>query len=636
MASPNNFFERQEKARGATRRLVFLFGLGVVGMVLACNAAAVLALAATSYYPSIPEALNDSWFWEQNWLVLAGVSAGVVGLVCVGSLFKSATLAGSGGGAVARSMGGTLVDPSTRDPLKRRLVNVVEEMAIASGMPVPEIYVMDQEPGINAFAAGSKPTNAAVAVTRGCLETLNRDELQGVIAHEFSHVANNDVKINTRIIGWLFGILMVAYLGQLLFRGGALIGSSGRRSREAGSIAIALFAAGLTFIVVGYIGLFFGRLIKASISRHRERLADASAVQYTRSADGIANALKKIGGYQHGSKFVNKNPENVSHMLFGAGSSSFKFQWFATHPPIEERIGLLDPDFTGEIATPNPTHQPHIEAGAQAAGFTGQSAGQNDLSELANQAGQVGRESLDHAHDVHGSLPESLLVAAHQANTSAALILALLIDADATDLVYQQLNDVKHHFGGQFSREVHELAQQATSASHEQKLPLLLIAIPSLRQLPSETQQALIDTSLKLIHADGKVDLFEFCLFELLSHHLLNQSAKMNRDDAIATLLSTLAFIEHTGEEQAQAFAAGAQHAFKTAPAYTAPQQWMTDLHHAMPRLAKLSPKDKQQVIAGVLAVIQFDGVISNQEAELLRLICGIMDVPMPYLSDSP
>lgn len=610
MAKTQSFFERQEKARSATRRLVFLFCLGVLGMVLACNAAAILALALTSYHHTILDALKDPWFWQQNWLVLAAISGFVVGLVVLGSLFKTVSLSGGGGGAVARNMGGSLVDPSTTDPLKRRLVNVVEEMAIASGMPVPEIYVMDNEPGINAFAAGTEPANAAVAVTRGCLETLSREELQGVIAHEFSHIANNDVKINTRIIGWLFGILMVAYFGQLLIRGAALAG----RSRKAGQIALAFLAAGITMIIIGYIGLFFGRLIKAGISRHRERLADASAVQYTRSADGIANALKKIGGYEHGSNIVNSNPENVSHMLFGSGSSSFKFNWFATHPPIEERIGLLDSEFDGDM-------RPAL------------SQSNLDSEAVAGFAGQMDAQAIDAAATVHSGLPEALLNAAHQPTGGAKLLLSLLMDQQDALVAEQQLADIKHFFGNQYTEEVKQLTGQAAALDQQQKLPLLLIAVPTLRQQPKETQQALIDCALKLIHADGQVDLFEFCLFELLSHYLIEQSPKVNRDQAITALLSALAFLEHQGDEQAQAFAVGAKEAFRNPPTYAAPAAWMNDLHQAMPRLAKLSPNDKKQTITAVLAVIQFDGVISDTEAELLRLICGIMDVPMPPLS---
>ncbi len=237
-------------------------------------------------------------------------------------------------------MGGTLVPADVQDPLRRRLRNVVEEMAIASGVPVPEIYVLEEESGINAFAAGFTPSDAAVAVTRGTLELLDRDELQGVIAHEFSHILNGDMRLNIRLMGVLFGIMVLGLIGRLIVRGGhhtSIISS--RRDRGA-PVALVI---GLGLMVVGGIGVFFARVIKAGISRQREYLADASAVQFTRQSSGIANALKKIGGYSEGSLIKSADPEEVSHMLFGTGARFCSL--FATHPPLVARIQALDPSF---------------------------------------------------------------------------------------------------------------------------------------------------------------------------------------------------------------------------------------------------------------------------------------------------
>ena len=213
-------------------------------------------------------------------------------------------------------------------------------MAIASGMPVPDIYVLEQESGINAFAAGYTPGDAAIAVTRGTLELLDREELQGVIGHEFSHILNGDMRLNIRLMGVLFGIMVLGLIGRMILRSGhhASIVSS-RRGRGAPAVLI----IGLGLAILGGIGVFVARAIKASISRQREFLADASAVQFTRQTDGLASALKKIGGYEEGSHLQAADPEEVSHMLFGTGSRLSGM--FATHPPLTERIQALDPHF---------------------------------------------------------------------------------------------------------------------------------------------------------------------------------------------------------------------------------------------------------------------------------------------------
>ncbi|MDE2360235.1 MAG: M48 family metallopeptidase, partial [Betaproteobacteria bacterium] len=330
-----DFFAHQENARRHTRRMVVLFVLAVTAIVIAIDAAVVIAFGLLQQRTDGSTALPVG--------TLVGVSLAVVAVIALASLFRMASLR-DGGGAVARGLGATLVPPDTADPALRRLRNVIEEIAIASGVPVPEIYVLEHEPGINAFAAGFSPADAAVCVTQGCLERLNRDELQGVIAHEFSHVLNGDMRINIRLMGLVFGILVLSVIGRQILNagywGGIGIGSSrGRRDNNGG----ALVFVGIALLVVGGIGVFFGRLIKASVSRSREALADASAVQYTRQTSGIAGALKKIGALEAGSALTETHGEEVSHMLFGeAGGYS---ALFATHPPLLDRIRTLEPGF---------------------------------------------------------------------------------------------------------------------------------------------------------------------------------------------------------------------------------------------------------------------------------------------------
>ena len=324
-----NFFEHQARARRQTRWLIFLFILAVLAIMISVDLVLLIAYGMTN---AEQESMN--FFTAEglaaNASLLAGGAFGSLSIIGIASLFRSAGLR-SGGGKVARELGGTLVESDTRDPRRRRLRNVVEEIALASGVPVPEIYVLEQESGINAFAAGYSPDDAVVAVTRGTLEKLNRDELQGVIAHEFSHILNGDMRLNIRLMGALFGILMLALIGRRI-----LIHSHfARGSRDKNGAPIILIAIGV--MIIGYVGMFFGRWIKSAISRQREYLADSSAVQFTRNPDGIGGALKKIAVYSDGS-YLDADTEEIGHMLFGSGS---KMMMFSTHPPTDERVKRL-------------------------------------------------------------------------------------------------------------------------------------------------------------------------------------------------------------------------------------------------------------------------------------------------------
>ena len=328
-----NFFEHQELARRNSQRLIVLFVLAVIAIVIAVN------LAATFVYHVFVLPAGARWMSSQlpNGFYFTNTVV-VLGLILGGTWLEMNRLK-AGGAAVAQMIGAREVDTSTRDLLDRRLVNVVEEMAIASGVAVPRVFVMDNETAINAFAAGHSVNDAIVAVTRGTLTRLSRDELQGVIAHEFSHILNGDMKLNLRLIGVLYGLLIVALAGRFLLEIG---GRSRGGSRSSGSAIAVLFAAGLALWILGYIGVFFGRLIKAGVSRQREFLADASAVQFTRNPDGIGGALRKIAGLSEqtglGTRIDHPQAESLSHLFLGAARPSFVRGLFATHPPLDDRV----------------------------------------------------------------------------------------------------------------------------------------------------------------------------------------------------------------------------------------------------------------------------------------------------------
>src|SRR6188508_1323556 len=416
-----DFFARQEAARRTTRWLLVAFLISVVLVVLAIDAVVVLLFGAAE-----PDASPTA--------AVLGTSVVVLAIICGASLFKTLSLR-AGGGAVARSLGGTRIERATSDLALKRLHNVVEEMAIASGVTMPEVYVLENEDGSNAFAAGNSPADAAVAVTRGAATLLTRDELQGVVAHEFSHVLNGDMRLNLRLLGWTFGLLVIAIVARIVLQSSPRSSSRDRRDG-----AGALMLAALAVMVLGYIGVFFGRLLQAAVSRHRERLADASAVQFTRDPAGLTGALLKIAGVSAGSKLATPEAEQVAHMLFASGLSRV----FATHPSIEERLKELNPSFRAselpalaaaaardaqrqrqqDAATVMPPAQ---ETRPLVTGVAPVAALASEAAAIAAQAGTIANEQVRYAERVRASIPEPLRDFVDSADHARALTLAVLV-----------------------------------------------------------------------------------------------------------------------------------------------------------------------------------------------------------------
>ena len=640
-----NFFERQRQVRSQSGRLVLLFALAVLGILLAVNAAVVLALRFTSQ-EQVAEAGGVLALVAQRPGLLVGVSLLTLAVIGLSSLGKMASLR-SGGGKVARELGGVPVPEDTRDPHLRRLRNVVEEIAIAASVPVPEVYVLDGEEGINAFAAGWSPSDAAVAVTRGALERLNRDELQGVIAHEFSHILNGDMRLNIRLMGVLFGILVLGIIGQRV-----LIYGRGGRGKDGSAVLLVALAV----MIVGYVGVFFGRMIKAGISRQREYLADASAVQFTRQTTGLAGALKKIAGAPSGSRLAAAEAEEVSHMLFGDGVGYSAL--FATHPPLAARIRALDPQFdpaqlpalAQRHAAAPPDGLEEDRAMGLAEGMPG-TALPASASEIALVPGRVRDQVAEPGHDdyrragalVKAIAPE-LRAAAASHEGSVALVLGLLLDP-RTEVRMAQRRAIEASLGPAAAGHA-ESAAEATRGLHPLlRLPLLDLAFPVLRRRPRAELERLVGCVQALVHADGRVGLFEYCLGVLLQRQVVESldpsryrpggRRKLARSaDALADLLSTLAAHGHADEDGARrAFAAGMQCALpQVARSYRPPGDWRAALDRALPQLDALDPGGKSLVLEAMVVASSHDGRVSVAEAELLRTMSAYLHLPLPPL----
>jgi Zn-dependent protease with chaperone function len=636
-----NFFEHQDRARRQSRWLFVLFSLAVLAIVAAVDLILLLALGLAGQETAAAVQPSPSLF-AVNLPLLAGGAVATLGVIGIASLFRTVGLR-SGGGQVARQLGGTLVESDTRDFRRRRLRNVVEEIALASGVPVPEIYVLEQESGINAFAAGYTPSDAAVAVTRGALEKLDRDELQGVIAHEFSHILNGDMRINIRLMGILFGILLLALIGRRVLIH-ARIGRSGKNGA-----AVVLIAAGV--MAVGYLGLFFGRWIKAAVSRQREYLADASAVQFTRDPGGIGGALKKIAVYSSGS-WLNADTEEISHMLFGDGQ---RMLLFSTHPPLNERIRRIDPSFRPEeldrlaasIAREGvrEAEAAEREKKAQERESARGAGGLFDAGRMIEQIGNPDWQRMLMAAAVAASLPDNIRRAAHSTEWAPEALFYALLDADE-DAREGQLLLIGRRMGEESETQVRALLQAGGLPRAEQRLPLLDVAFPALKRRPPDFVTQVLDTVKALIDADGRVNVFEYLLARVISQYLWEsqnpgavrasggKTLASCREDARA-VMAVLARHGHDDQAAAQAaFSAGCDVlGADSGGSVPAPESWVATLDAALPRLDRLKPADKGILVQALAAVVTHDGRMAPAELELLRAACALIHVPLPLLS---
>ena len=621
-----NFFEHQAAARRNSSRLVLLFALAVAGIVIAVDLAAYVATGSAK--------------------TLAFASIATLAVIGVGSMYRIASLRG-GGEPVALQMGGVPVPESTTDPSLRRLRNVVEEIAIASGVPVPKVYVLEHEAAINAFAAGYSTSDAVVAVTRGALDRLNRDELQGVVAHEFSHILNGDMRLNIRLIGVLFGILMIGLIGRKILEHGRF----GGRDRGAGAVLIAALVA----MAVGYVGLFFGRMIKAGVSRSRETLADASAVQFTRQTQGLSGALKKIGGLHEGARLNDRgDAEEVSHMLFGDGVGFSGL--FATHPPLLKRIQALEPTFKAEqlerlqaqwLASPPNGLDEDVRMGLDGGSGSRLPGATQEIDVtppmVAAQVATPAADDYRRADTIVGSIPEALRELAARRDAVMPLLLGLLL-ADEEGLASRQHREIAARLGDDIADYAVRIHQQLVADLHPMlRLPLAALAFPVLRLRPRPDLDRFLDSVFAVVNADGEVSLFEYCLGRLLTVQVMesldpSRYARFGRRkpgnvrDEFATLLAVVAQAGHDDPASAKrAYLAGLQRVLpRDHLPYAPPANGVLALDAVWEPLDALDPLAKQAMVEAITAAVSHDGRVSVAEAELLRTICGVLHCPLP------
>ena len=658
-----SFFENQHLARRNTKILVLLYVLAVAGVILAVD------LVLAGIYAS-----NIEWRHagrELTWLVRLRMvpqslylwgAFGTALVILAVSAWHIMKLS-SGGKAVADMVGARRVTSDTRDPLERRLVNVVEEMSIASGVRVPAVYVMDGEAGINAFAAGYDVSDCVVAVTRGTLETLNRDELQGVVAHEFSHILHGDMRLNIRMIGILAGIVFIGSIGEFILRS-----QRGGDSKGAAPLVI----GGLALLLIGYIGLFFARLIKAAVSRQREFLADASSVQFTRNPDGIAGALDQIGVSAAGALIANRHAEDLSHMFFGQGIQVRLSSLFDTHPPLQERIARVHGRFdrssyratraTAVVAADveekeykgdekRKSAAAAVLAGASMAGRRGADLGTQwgrSAGESSKLVGSMDGAKVDYAARLLGALPAGLREKLRDPDGARAAMVALLF-APKDDVMQTQVDALRAKGLTPLAEQARAIAPLCRRLGGAFHLPVIDLALPAVKAAPAQARDELITALEAVIHADRRVSLHEFVVLtlvrgQLAPRHKPGASGSRKIAELQGEAVVVLSLVTHAGTRQdatgergaalAAAMRAGTKEmGLPDAPAATALS--LETAAAALDALTGLAPMQKALLIKGLFAAVSFDGSIRIMEAELMRLVGAVLDCPLPPLLES-
>ena len=616
-----DFFEAQDEARKKTKWLVLWFVLAVIGVVVAVD---LLAIA-------LYDGPNQIYI-----VITASVLTG--GIMLAASGYKTTQLS-AGGSVVAEDLGGRLVMPGSADFEEKRLLNIVSEMALASGMPVPQVYLLDHEEGINAFAAGTEPSNAVIGVTRGCLQRLSREELSGVIAHEFSHIINGDMRLNMRLMGLVFGLVVISIIGRgmvqlLRFQGG----SSRRNNKEGGNVMLVLFLLGLGLLVIGGLGSFFGRLIQAAVSRQREFLADASSVQFTRNPDGIVGALKKIGGSEIGSKIKAPKAVEASHMFFSNGGM-FNF-FLMTHPPLDVRIRAVQKNWDGKFESSEikPITANRNTKNEERDGPLDALPGAVVLGAVSG-IGQGERRRISTGQQLHQGISQRWREAIHDREEAQAVIFGLLLNKDEKFLS-KEVSFLEEEAGGEAKELALKWQAEARGLHSARKIALVEMALPTLRSLSPLEYERFRDIMRWLIASDGQVELFEFMIQRVIERHLGSHfERKAFRNIAyhqFDRLLPEANILVSTVSEIGAGCADDAEAAYLEATS-----DWKDrldrkgvsshdELDEALDKFSQASPLVKRQILVACVTAAARDGKLSSREAELLRTIADSIGCPLP------
>ncbi|MCH8557415.1 MAG: M48 family metallopeptidase [Balneolia bacterium] len=651
-----DFFKAQDDARRNTKKLVFFYILAVAGLIISIYLAAFFLLAGGGSYLGAETGALSFWMPGLFWSILIFTLI----VISAGTGYRVIQLR-SGGSAVAEMMGGRRITPATTDPKERRLMNVIEEMSIASGVPVPSVYVMDNEDGINAFAAGYGARDAAIGVTKGCLEHLDRDELQGVMAHEFSHIFNGDMRLNIRLIGILNGILVIHLIGMILMRSQMYVRIGGG-GRNRGQAALAMMAFGLALTAIGYLGVIFGRMIQSAVSRQREYLADAAAVQFTRNPEGIASALAKIQLLHEGSFIKDPHAAEMSHLFFSTGQRTWLNSLFATHPPVKKRLEAMNATHVVE-AVKKRMQREHEQKASESererqkrereekqkkAALPGFKSGADVFTPegLVAAAGTVTALQLSGAQMLLDQLSERIIEDAHDLTGAQNLMYALLLSTDR-EVRLTQVDALRPSVTNEQADNAHQLFRHVQELPSHYHISLVDVALPALRSMSKKQYDVFRANIDMLIKADGRQVIFEFAVRQILFHSLdahfdkkqeekIRYSSVEELIPGFSLILSALSHV--SGGTAEESFNAATEELKKQTgrdipvKLLQASDITMSKLEEAMDSLSQSTGEIHKQFLETAAAAIAADGKLNQREISLLRAIAAAIDIPLPLM----
>lgn len=625
-----DFFEHQDKARSLSTKLLLYFFIALAAILFAVNFVVYISflfIESPGEYSRWLDSDNSHWTF---FLTLC--------VIFLGSFFRWRNLKRGGGDAVAQMAGARQINYDNANSKEKQYINVVEEMAIASGTPVPNIYIIDNELAINAFVAGYSASQAIICVTEGALKTFNRVELQAVVGHEFSHILNGDMRLNIKLMSLLAGILLIGEIGGFL-----LHNNSARRrwkvssERNGGN----LLPLGIALILIGYVGVFFGRLIKAGVSRQREYLADASAVQFTRNKDGIAQALYKIQQNQFGAVLKGKYGESLSHMCFGA-SREFSFaKMLATHPPLEDRIKRVSPTFFTQKKYEKMVDDVSEESLQQQPQKTSEPLLNMSGAQMLSSIGEVQPVHLVIAHQLYRSIPQVVRTWTHQSDGAIAFILGQVLVASPK---HQQaiLNQAKRQYPKACVC-LKKFWPFIKANKVELRAPVLELCIATLKKLPQEKAQEFIDVLQGWVEFDQKLEGFEWVMLVLITKQLAPKMIKHKKisnlaagEQDIKLVLSTLVYANSEPKVAAMHYQQSMKALmFNQRMPLKANQCDLPHFEQAIFKLAALPFIHRKSVLTYCADIILSNKVVTHFEYEKLKVVAEIFECPMPALGDS-
>ncbi|MFL0800011.1 MAG: M48 family metallopeptidase [Agarilytica sp.] len=639
-----NFFQHQDAARKKTGLLVGLLLAAVLTLIgITILAIGMFMYFAQTYSNSVSAYNVRGTSLHEHFLSLLGspitswIALGVIAVVALGCLYKWLQL-GRGGKAVAEALGGKPINPNSSDPLERKALNIVEEMAIASGNPVPPVYLINDD-AINAFAAGLDRRDAVIGLTHGCIKLLSRDELQGVVAHEFSHIHNGDMRLNMRLIAILHGILLIGLIGYFIAHGsGGSYRYHNHRRRDGKQMSL-----GLSLMAIGYGGTFFGNIIKAAVSRQREFLADASAVQFTRNPSGISGALKKIGGFSGGSQLSSGNAAEFSHLFFGQGVRTAFSSLMATHPPLQDRIKRIEPRWAGkfpDVIDEAVIDNPRSGADAEVSKFSqraSHSTSVNNIKEnIVDQVGEAGFESISRADQLIEGLTKELYEAAHEAFSARALVYGLLLDNTVVTRD-AQLSQLKREAHPVTYRVLLKMLEDLVALPRDSRLTLLSLCMPALKQLSCRQYLVFKKNLAELVKADKKVSLFEWSIYRITTKTIEGsaQSGKKRLTQLSEEVQNILYFTALAGKNKDTLKAFNQGLAALNMPLHIElPNMRLSlpTLDKSLNRLESTSPLEKPQLLKALIKIINADEKVTDDEKEIFRAVADTLNCPVPPL----